>query len=230
MKLSLIGCGFLGSLFAEEVAKLFFAHEERLDFVFIDDDIIDQRNPANHLYTPADVDLPKVEALSARARLYGFESLSLPRRLERDSDLEMHTLTSDLIIDAVDNLPTRHLLWELGKLEENLPVLHLGVSQQGTGAVEWTLGEYDTFSLSPINLAARSPEEVAAGVELRSLRPCELVKFRGLGLNTALAGAKAAGIICGLDPTEAALPARRGTLTTWVSTNVGHSLIEVHRV
>lgn len=230
MKLALVGAGFLGSLFAEEVAKLFFAHEESLEMVIIDDDTIDARNPANHLYSPDEIGRQKAAALADRLAWYpNVAAEAVPARIDRDSPATLHLLDADIIVDAVDNLPTRHWLWELGRVQ-GYAVLHLGVSQQGTGAVEWTFGEYDTFSLSPIALADRSPESVAEGTRVEKLRPCDLVRFRGLGLNTTLAGAKAVGIVCGMDPTEAAPPPERGTLTTWVSTNVGHQLIEVHRV
>ena len=243
MRIALVGCGFLGSLFAEEVTKRLFAFETRVQWAFVDDDVIDDRNPANHLFTLQDVGQAKVRALKNRMRLYAptaVDTLAYKKRVgpkSRNFGQMLAAWSGEagnplIVVDAVDNLPTRHWLWRLGKLQ-GFTVLHLGVSQLGTGAVEWTRGDaIDTFSLSPIALAAAGLDGDAQAqlTQLDHLPPCDLVGFRGLGLNVAVAGAKAVGCFAGLDPENTAPPAASGTMTTWLATNFDHTLTEVARV
>ena len=227
-KITLVGCGFLGSLFAEEVAKRWFAFEDRLGLLLVDDDTVDERNPANHLFTPRSAGGAKTDELAGRLAEYpnvAVEALSA----RVDATHPIPGLDDyDLLVDAVDNLPTRQWLWELGI--KGTPVLHLGVSQVGTGAVEWTLNDYDTFGLSPVALMQFSDKQQAGLVALKTLKPCELIAFRGLGLNVALAGAKAAGIAFNIDPEHTVEPHAQSALTSWTASNLGHSLREVERV
>jgi hypothetical protein len=227
-RIALVGAGFLGSLFAEELAKRLFAFEFAWEALVIDDDTVDARNPANALYTLRDIRALKAEVLAARLRLYGVPSVALPARVGREHPITSELLACALVVDAVDNLPTRQWLWELA-VAHGVPVLHLGVSQGGTGAVEWTTPVYDSFSLSPVVLADRTPTATADAVQLVTLPPCELVGMRGVGLNLAVAGAKAVAIALGFDAERAAPPAASNVLTTWSATNTSHTLVEVHR-
>lgn len=225
--IGVVGCGFLGSLFTEELLKRFFAfkHEEKL--LFIDSDRIEERNAANQLWSPSDRDLSKAAALHAQSILYSIPSECMEVRLTQEN---VSKLLSEcrLIIDAVDNLETRTILWKYG-VSHKIPILHLGISMFGSGCVDWSAWDefgavFDTWGLSPLALAGKK----APKIELPELPPCELVSFRGLGLNTSLAAAKAVGIWLGHDPEKhmgKICPV--GIMTTWSSTTLGHSLEQV---
>jgi hypothetical protein len=66
----------------------------------------------------------------------------------------------------------------------------------------------------------------------RELKPCELIAFRGLGLNVAIAAAKALGIWFGWDPEKQVVETLGvdvlpNTASTWSATNTGHQLVEM---
>lgn len=228
--ITIVGAGFLGGLFAEEWGKRLFAYERSGPVSVIDFDRVEDRNAANQVFTVKDGEqgVFKSEAVRDRLLKYNVEVPHLrPTKLDKSNiDTLLHGTT--LIVSAVDNLPTRQLLWYYGKAKD-VPVLHLGVSQGGTGNVDWTYGKTDTWSLSPIALLGQG-RRLSFEKSTETLPPCELVAFRGLGLNTALAGAKAAGIYHGWDAenvlSEQVMP---GTMTVWTSTNTSHALVSVHQ-
>jgi hypothetical protein len=229
-RIALVGCGFLGSLFAEEMAKRQFAFDDTTEWVLIDFDKVEERNAANQNFTLDDEDRFKIDAVHDRLSAHGLIVDRHPKRLDK---LNIGALLDDakIIVSAVDNLPTRELLWYHARARR-LPILHLGVSQGGTGNVEWTYGRYDTWSMSPIlTLGQKKKMESAENIP-RELKPCELIAFRGLGLNVSVAAAKALGIFMGFDPEKVVnerlgVDVLPGTVTTWSATNTGHQLIEI---
>lgn len=220
--ITLVGAGFLGSLWAEEFAKRLFATDTPLGFNIIDFDDVERRNVANQNFTPRDIGKPKCVAVAERVEAYGLYVRPIYEKLtdaNKDGMLEETTF----LVSATDNMECRNLLWYHGTAK-HIPILHLGVSQKGTGAVEWTLwDDYDSWTLSPAALKGKHAPPPA----VEKLRPCELIAFRGLGLNCAVAGAKAAGIWYGVDPEKSAGPkldADQRIATTWSVFNDGHSL------
>lgn len=219
MNIALVGCGFLGSLLAEEIAKRFYAFEERSGITLIDFDRVEERNAANQNFDLEDAGQLKVDAVYRRMKRYRVDADPIARRVAKENLGMLDDY--GIIISAVDNLPTRQLLWYFARAAKK-PLLHLGVSQGGTGSVDWTWRDFDSWPLSPIALLGqtRYKEDVP-----KELRPCELIAFRGLGLNTALAGAKALGIFLGFDPEkhieDDVLPR---TITTWDVDTMGHRL------
>ena len=228
-QVTLVGCGFLGSILLEELCKRAFAFGESLFFSLIDDDEFESRNAANQNVSLADVEegLYKSKRAWQICKSYNQKALRHQIFLDNGNVDELIQKPVALVIDAVDNLPTRQLLWKQA-LKLDIPVLHLGISQGGTGKVEWTLGKgFDNFSLSPVALAGRSIKEIQALTEVETLPPCELVAFRGLGLNTALAAAKAVFIYFGFDPEREILNASDGEIgvaTSWNASNRGHEI------
>lgn len=221
--ISLVGCGFLGSLLAEEIGKRWFALNDKTPIRLIDFDAFEERNAANQLCTRRDAGQFKAFVTGERLEAYGVYAHMLPDRLTKENQQELLD-GSEIIVSALDNIPTRNLLWYYAK-SHDIPLLTLGISQQGTGTVEWTFRAHDTYSLSPIaTLGQKKKMESLANVP-KELKPCELIAFRGLGLNMAVAGAKALGIYKGFDP-EKVLPTDGlpGIMTTWDATNMGHSL------
>jgi hypothetical protein len=219
MRVVLVGCGFLGSLFAEELIKKLHSMEHPADLLFVDNDTVDQRNPSNHLYDPDCIGKYKADILVFKAGLYGFKADASKRYLTMD-DLPEALKTADLVVDAVDNIPTRQVLWALGRsrVGEAVPILHLGLSQNGAGAVEWTTPYFDNFSLSPVALAGKEEEEVAKMGKMEKLRPCELNEHRGVGLNIAIAGVKSVSAYLGLEGHQG--------LQSWLVNSEGHTKTE----
>lgn len=215
---TLVGCGFLGSLVAEELAKRQFALNDSTEMRLIDFDKVEERNAANQNFTKADAALLKAFAVAESVEQYGIPADSVPEKLLRANidDLLQH---STFIIDAVDNIPTRHELWYWGK-RNHVPILHLGVSQLGLGRVDWTYENFDSWILSPIATLGQKTESAPVPKELK---PCELIAFRGLGLNMAIAAAKAIGIWRGFDPEHEFGEVFARTITTWEATNHGHT-------
>lgn len=232
--ITIVGTGFLGALFAEEYAKLAYAYEQSVVFRLIDFDTLEPRNAANQLWTlqRAETGQHKVEVLAKRLLEYTpyvpYVDVH-PTKLTRANANELLD-ESALVIDAVDNIPTRHELW-YHSLRARVPVLHLGISQGGTGAVEWTIprdtGMYCDWSLSPLNTLG---QQLQKQKEPDKLPPCELIAFRGLGLNVACAASKAVALWFGFDPTKIVegMEAVPRTRSTWSVHNTGHQCLGWH--
>lgn len=211
--ITLVGCGFLGSIFATEFAKLQFAGKIPDDWRLIDDDEVDGRNPANQNFMLTDVGRPKIEVVGGDLHHMEVWSKGFMVRLTSEN-MQQLLEGSRLIVDAVDNLETRQLLWSAAHLLK-VPVLHVGLSESGEGRVEWTHPEYDSFSLSPVKTAGKAVKDPASGQQ----PPCELVRMRAAGWQTAYAGATAASIYFGFDPWAhlEGIPSS-GYLTNWLCT------------
>lgn len=214
-----VGCGFVGSVFTDEMLKRMFAGKLPHNFRFIDYDRVDDRNSANQNFTLHDVGRMKAEVLDERAMRAGKNSEAFTERLTSDN-MEALLQGAVMIIDGVDNLATRQLLWGYG-MASGIPVLHLGIAsdEQSTGKVEWSHPKHDTFSLSPIHTAGREIRDPKSG----ETPPCELARMRGVGLNVGFAAAMSAAIYLGFDP-ESNLQGRepRGWMTEWAGTQMSH--------
>lgn len=227
MKILQIGCGFLGSLLAEELFKRNSALKLGLSFVFCDYDAVEARNTANQLFTPKEVGIYKATCLATRAIGYQVPAEAVCVAFKEDIDKEFLDLDPDLIISAVDSVSVRVKLWKEA-LRTKTPLLDIGLAQEGIGRVSWFAGlATDTTMLNPVSLALIGMDPEAPS-ELTTLPPCELIAFRGVGLNLAVAGAKAVGIWLGMDPEKEALKESTGMeryYTTWEATPNKHSLL-----
>lgn len=234
-KITLVGCGFLGSLCALELTKRLWAFEEPCEWLLVDGDKVDERNPANQIFNPGDIGRSKSEVLGEALQRYSKVVELCCTKVGQTQDgrkADEYLLfdNASLVIDAVDNIPTRQWLWEAA-LRTKIPVMHLGVGEDGNGVVQWTVAEpfYDTFSLAPTQLQLQgvTEEQLTKMSKVKKLKPCELVGFRGVGLNLAVAGAKAAAIaLYGFNPeNEDGLSGTRA-YTTWSANNYAHTLIE----
>jgi len=218
MDIVLVGCGFLGSLFTEEFLKHCFAGELPRSFRFIDDDAWERRNAANQNVTlrQAMQGIGKAESLAQLAAAYEREAEGRQTRLTERNAAE---LLGDawVIVDAVDNLKTRHLLYDVG-LGKRIPVLHLGIAhEQGTGTVEWSHPEHDTFALAPQRTIGKTIVDPESGVT----PPCELASMRAAGWMTAFAAAVSLSGFFGFDVIHVLPDKERGWLTEWRTTPAG---------
>lgn len=215
-RLTLVGCGFVGSIFVDEMLKRQFAGKLPQGWRLIDFDVVDNRNAANQNFLVSDEGKLKCNVLRERVDISGLLCEAVPERLTAQN-MDAFLDGSMLVIDAVDNLPARQLLWGYA-MRTGVPVLHLGITEQGTGKVEWTHPKHDTFSLSPKNTIGKTIVEPESGVT----PPCELARMRGVGLATSFAAAMAASIFLGFDP-EAHLKGFNSHrwMTEWSSSNQG---------
>ena len=224
--ITLVGCGFLGSLAAEEFAKMWFAFNETTPFRLIDSDKFEERNAANQNVSVlrARDNVAKAVHIAGIVGDHGIQEEIRTVRIDK-SNIDEHLAGTTVLVSAVDNMPTRRLLWYYAK-QHKIPLLSLGVSQAGTGVVEWTIGNYDTWSLSPlVTMGQRKKLDAEANIP-QELKPCELIAFRGLGLNTAVAAAKSLGVWMGFDPAKVLEQdvLKHQFALSWNVTNTGHYL------
>jgi len=232
MQVHLVGCGFLGSLFAEEVSKWSRALKLDMSWAVYDPDTITDRNVANQLWSPQQIGMQKAEVMGDRIGSYMEEwegKLQVHPEKMVDETL-MWLKDADVVVCAVDNVPTRQLLWKFS-IASGIPLLSLGISQEGSGNVDWTAFAHGVDT-NPFSMAQpHTEEEIAKATKLDHLPPCELITFRGLGLNIAVAATKALLILDGWDPEGVVHTPKQkgpwGTFTTWQATPQGHSLLQV---
>jgi tRNA A37 threonylcarbamoyladenosine dehydratase len=66
MKIACIGCGGIGSYFAEHIDNLIEINQIDDDFTFFDDDTVEKKNIIYQNFDPGDVDSTKVQALELK--------------------------------------------------------------------------------------------------------------------------------------------------------------------
>jgi len=227
MQVFILGCGAIGSNLALELARKCFSTSTYLNIFLLDYDVVERRNLAAQAFLPKHVGLLKVDAVEEL--LEGFSSVSISKlnlKLTEENLTEIINIVDasdekSILIDCFDNLDARNLAWKLGQVLD-IPVIHAGMSEKGSGYVSWSTNDYDTFPLSPKNTNPKRIKEIAeAQKSLVSLPPCELNGFRSLVLNTSLAAANALFIYLGIDNSQIIGPINRapGFKSNWATTN-----------
>lgn len=238
-KIHLVGCGALGSVIALEAIKRARSVGSTIEVHLYDSDTVQDRNVAAQNFSPKHIGKPKVEAVREQLADYDIaEVVAHCVRLESDNLMrEMKLEKGDVVIDAVDNIPTRQLLWTIGT-SGLVPVMHVGMAQSGSGNISWNFKDFDTFPLSPKysttahSEAVRKPEEEAdRELAVESLPPCELSARRSLILNTAMAAVNSLFIYRGQDITAEMEELTKGEIhmqlvTCWESNMYGHSCVK----
>jgi len=213
--LVLVGCGFVGSIFATEYLRRAFAGEIPLPLRFVDGDVWERRNAANQNVSLVDATegYAKADTMALLAQQFEKPAESVVDRIVPGNWRKVLE-DARVIVDAVDNLKTRQLLYDKG-LALNVPVCHVGITESGTGTVEWSHPKHDTFHLAP----HRTADKVIVDPESGVLKPCELARMRGVGLNVGFAAAMSVALFLGFDPeVNIAEGDSRGWLTEWQAT------------
>jgi len=204
----IIGLGSLGSTVATEIAKRSLATKTIVRMSLYDYDTVEERNVAAQIFTPEHIGKTKAEVVggivnqysTVEAKVYN-EKIGPPEiaRLAKEMEVSEDNI---VILDCVDNLPTRELLWTLGGLSSN-PVLHVSMSTKGMGYAQWSvqLLELDTWSLSPKNIRPETREAII-NEDKPVVPPCELNSMRTLILLTSLAAVNAIFLVEGKDPSN----------------------------
>ena len=139
MKVVVVGLGALGS------HLVLNARNFPVDWVFCDFDSVELKNLKSQWFTKQGVGVNKAQAAALALRqFYGVQARTFP------VELKEHNVTqvmgdAQLVVDAVDNAPTRDLISAWGT-KVGVPVLHLAISAGGDfGRVAWTAPGHPVF-------------------------------------------------------------------------------------
>jgi hypothetical protein len=228
MNLILVGAGQLGSAFILELLKRISATGFTAITIHIyDDDIVEDRNTHVQYFTPRDREKPKAVVMADLAAEYGIKAIA---HVERFAFPDLQAMENVVVVDAVDNVSTRYALWNYA-VTQNVPLMTMGNSLKGNGFVTWTCAAFDhnTWGLGAGSYTAimnaiekeKEPEE--------KVPPCELTKYRGLALNTALAACEAFLIYWGQDVMIRIDPEvyQAGFVTEWRIKPEGYELVHI---
>jgi hypothetical protein len=224
--IAVVGCGFIGSHLAEELPKLFFSRDLfPFTWRFIDFDKWEERNAANQnvSWEEASQQEYKAETCAKLAGKYPHNDVeAVTEKLTAHNSRELLG-DSVLVIDAVDNIPTRQLMWGLAKGGATGPCMHTGISRRGDGLINWSAPNFDTFPFNPAAVMGRD----LAPQDFRE-PPCEMYKYRTAGVILVQAIAKATAFYMGEDPWNLiGGHAEQGDMTCWNSNETGcHLLLE----
>lgn len=232
MQVILFGCGALGSNLALEIAKRADSSGTDLTLVLVDYDKVELRNLAAQAFQPTHLDMYKVDAVAYLVEPYQhIRVVKINNKLTKDNLTSLLNINPNnfyIGIDCFDNLEARRLTWKFG-LINNIPIIHAGMSEKGSGVVSWNYKNYDSFPYSSKNISPIKFKEVLEASEsLESLRPCELNGFRPLVMNTVFATLEALFIFIGRDISRTISDDTRepGLITNWTSNNKGYLLNE----
>jgi len=133
-KIVIMGTGAMGSNLCANLV----ADNRSLAITVLDYDAVEERNlRGTQFFTPEYIGVPKVEALQALIyEWYEKEITIINQKLEGEK-IEWSIFDAfDIIVDCFDNYHARNVVqtyWE----ESHKPILHIGLSNQGTFAIEW---------------------------------------------------------------------------------------------
>ena len=195
--ITIVGAGFLGSHIVEEVSKLLFSQSLfHIGLRIIDFDTWEERNAANQNVTVVDAraGLRKAETCARIATDYNIRNVAIIDRITMDNAATL-LADSQLIIDCVDNIPTRQILWALASGGVTAPCVHVGLSRKGDGMVNWSSKIFDTFPFRPDMTAGRD----LVNQDEKELA-CQMYKYRSYGIVTVHTAIKAIAFFLGVDP------------------------------
>lgn len=219
------GCGFLGSHLADELPKMFYSQDLfPYRFRFIDFDNWEDRNAANQAVDLETAKTNENKAVTCARIASRYVPSNQAEFVDEKLTFEnVDRLLKDavLTIDAVDNVPTRQLLWGAGISGEYGPVLHAGLSRQGSGMITWSNDKFCTFPFRPQDMIGRELAEQ----DIKEL-PCKMYKYRTAGMVLIQAVAKATGLYFGKDPWDMFEGAeQKGMMTCWLTDVNGSKIL-----
>lgn len=201
-RLVMVGAGAVGSVFLTELQKRLVALPIQVEVDVYDFDDVEERNLVSQDFYYGDMNGNKAEQLASRLDTVDCTVRAHNLRITRENIMELLTPSNEeeivVCIDGVDNFETRELLWMACKVKK-VPLLHMALSRQGRGYVNWTFGNHDTFHLSPTRLTPDSLVKMRSRKEEPQVPPCELSTFRSLIWNTGYCGVQALQIFLGDD-------------------------------
>lgn len=174
---AVVGLGGLGGNISEQLARLGIGN-----LILIDTDVVDETNLNRQLFA-TEKNIGQVKAEAAKERLmdvnsginYIFHSVYL-----NDSNAESILSKANIVVDAVDNVPTRFLLQDMCK-RLNIPLVH--------GSIGGWYGQVSFIMPGDDSLNLIYPEKNAVGIEkklgnpsftpalIASIEVCEVIKY-----------------------------------------------------
>jgi hypothetical protein len=127
--IAIVGCGSLGSRIAMEI----FGQ----DLMLWDDDRVEEQNVGTSAYSLHHTGRFKAVVLSELCARRGIRAQYVTNTLDNKNVTLL--LKMALIVDCLDNAPSRAFLTGL-----NVPTLHVGVSEAGSGSCLW---DHDGYQL-----------------------------------------------------------------------------------
>ena len=227
-----IGCGALGAHVAIELAKRAGALNFAGNIYLYDFDEVEERNLYSQVFSPKDLGRLKVEATADHLENLSPDINIISRPWKVDvSNVNQIELENAIIVDCVDNIPTRHLCWNIG-MATNTPVIHAGLAVGYTGSVSWNTKDFDNFPLSPQRMTGGQILELFndESVEVK-FPPCQLNAFRSVTFNTAMSVVDSILIFWGKDeidilPSELSEYGRNpGLMISWNVDRFGRSML-----
>lgn len=231
INVNIVGVGSLGSTIAVECAKRALATDITLKIHLHDYDVVEKRNTISQYFNPGDIGETKAQVIAYNLHSYN-PLVSCTYNTDKITNLNIgnkiittsEEYDQNIIIDVVDNLETRQLLWKFGMIKD-IPVLHAGMSISENGYVNWNFRQYNTFSLSPEHLKPKTKEDILKNEGIK-IPPCELSSYRTLILNTSMAVVNALFIYLGSDIAKFVGEDTQGILTNWSTSITGMNLIK----
>lgn len=187
-----VGAGAVGSAFIQELSKFCLSNHIHTTAHLYDFDDIEERNCAAQCFDAREIGGLKAVVCSEK---FSNEYLTItPYKEYVDAKVIESWKTLDwydndiVIVDGVDNLKTRKLLWMEGFMCD-FKVMHLALSAEGFGLVNWNFGTdntycYDFSIIGEDEIEKR--DEAAKNAE--KLPPCELNKHRHMMFSVGLSG------------------------------------------
>jgi len=131
-KVVVVGVGALGS------HLVLLGRNWPVRFTVVDFDRVEQKNTQSQFHSRMGLGRNKAQALQqAMQGLFGIRLDAVPHRLTEDN-VEALLSGADLIVDCVDNAPTRQIIQDFARAHA-LPCLHGAVAADGSYArVMWT--------------------------------------------------------------------------------------------
>lgn len=195
----LVGCGALGAKLGREVARRAKALTLDTTELFIyDDDVVADRNVYSQEFQPSDVGLFKADVTARYCSEY-IKTTPIKARIDQTSFKTIMKLDpNSILVNGVDNVKSRVEMWYLG-LITGTPVLHMGMSQSGSGFIGWSYEQTDFCQFSPAVVDPDKLKELLEAPAPDSLPPCMLNSFNGLINNTVMAALNSLFIFMGND-------------------------------
>jgi len=131
MKVVVVGVGALGS------HLVLFGRNWDVSFAVVDFDRVEHKNVLSQFHSKMGVGRNKAQAMQqAMQGLFGIRLEAVPHRLTADN-VEALLSGAGLVVDCVDNAPTRQLIQDFVR-KEGIPCLHGAVAADGSYArVMW---------------------------------------------------------------------------------------------
>jgi len=218
VRVAIVGCGFLGSLLAEELGRASFSQVIPVNASCWDGDVWETRNAAhqNVSLIQAAKGGSKAETAANWLKAYGVGAKWEANRVEEDNVRKLF-LEHDLVFDGVDEIQSRQRLWQHSLV--GAPCIHVGIDRNGNGRVDWSSRVFDNFPLAPTRMLRPLPDD---DVEEP---PCDLYRHRITGLMAVQAAIRAFCLFAGRDPwgifDGISIP---GVMTSWFVGSIGMEL------